>query len=151
MEVTTHILSGSAVSELGSSLDEVFTPQELHVGDGFVALIVEKYEFWRTNSNMQATIIVDQGSSESALVKIAVGGGATGLHQTTLGSETKILRKLNSRIEELFSELELSVEDPRMENGAQYECEDCGVLFRSNQPKQYARCSVCGGSPSPEE
>lgn len=96
--------------DLREALTERLTSEESHVGDGFAVLMIEKYEFWRTNSNMQVTIILESLSEKSHLVKIIVGGGASELLNWTHGSEQKILRKITHRIEEVIDELGLMIE-----------------------------------------
>jgi hypothetical protein len=151
MKETIYLVSGSAVSGLNTHLKEVLEVNELHAGDGFTVFYAENFSWW-TASDMQTTIIVDRQSPDTAVVKTAVGGGATGFLQMTLGSEARILQKLESQIEDVFSDLDLSVEDPQTEESSPLtECEECGVLFLPTSSEQDAECSVCGGRTSPEE
>lgn len=64
-------LSGSSEQSDGASLLR-------HSGDGFEVIVAEQY-YLRTNSDLQATIIVEQEATDRASVTVIAGGGATGL------------------------------------------------------------------------
>ncbi|MFK8214192.1 hypothetical protein [Haloferax volcanii] len=59
---------------------------------------------------MQVTIIIESLSEKSCLVKIFVGGGASGIFNWTYGSEEKVLRKITQRIERVVGELGMKIE-----------------------------------------
>jgi len=110
MQVKSYTATGPQFSELEAALTERFTPEESHTGDGFAVLMIEEYEFWRTNSNMQVTIILESSSENSCLVKLTVGGGASGIFNWTYGSEEKALQKITREIEEVFDEFGMTAE-----------------------------------------
>lgn len=118
MHVRTYTVTGPGVAELETALSERLNPKASHSGDGFAVLLCEEYELWRTNSNMQATVIIDHESDDTATVKVTVGGGATGLLKLTWGSERKVGKKFMQRIESEFETLGLSVEADSTPTGA---------------------------------
>ncbi|WP_241768329.1 hypothetical protein [Haloferax sp. ATB1] len=105
MKVASYTVTGRHYAELTDALTERFSPAEAHTGDGFAVLLIEKYEFWRTNSNMQATIILEEQTETTCFLKVIVGGGASGIFNLTFGSEQKVLRKMTTGIEEVIDEL----------------------------------------------
>ncbi|WP_223173912.1 MULTISPECIES: hypothetical protein [Haloferax] len=109
MRVVNYTVTGGQFSDLIDALTERFSPEESHTGDGFAVLLIEKYEFWRTNSNMQVTIILEEMTRTTWFLKIVVGGGASGIFNWTYGSEQKVLRKMTTGIEELIDELDMKI------------------------------------------
>lgn len=108
MRTITYTVSGQRVRELGTVLTDRLQPDESHSGNGFAVLMIEKFEFWRTTSNMQVTIILEYDSPDTALVKLTVGGGGAGIFSWTWGSEQKIEQKLTPELEAAFDDLELT-------------------------------------------
>ncbi|MFH5798552.1 hypothetical protein [Haladaptatus sp. CMAA 1911] len=97
MQVKSYTATGPQFSELEAALTERFTPEESHTGDGFAVLMIEKYEFWRTNSNMQVTIILESLSENSCLVKLTVGGGRADSSIGLMDRKQRYFERLHDR------------------------------------------------------
>lgn len=111
MQCASYSLEGQLASDLPPKLRDALKPSTSYGGDGFDVLLVEKQEFWRTNSNMQVTVILDRTSETSYDVEVCVGGGAGGLLNLTFGSEKKILGKIRPKLERAFDDLALEARD----------------------------------------
>jgi hypothetical protein len=107
MQERTYTVTGSNLSELAAALEAKLEPKATHDGDGFTVLMCEEFEFWRTNSNMQATVILDHQDDDTATVNVTVGGGGAGLLQWTFGSEKKVGRKFWRGVVRVFDDLGL--------------------------------------------
>ncbi|QPV63171.1 hypothetical protein I7X12_00620 [Halosimplex litoreum] len=112
MEGRTYEIEDADATDLATAVVDRLEPDHRYDGRGFDVLVAEEYEFWRTNSNMQVTVIVD-GTGDGCRIEVFVGGGATGIFQFTAGSETKILRAAVSEIEYALDELDVEVERVR--------------------------------------
>jgi len=133
---TTHEIRGTAVEEFPESLyDELRRDDERdgksvqlggslyggteerdgepvvrHGRDGFEVIVVERYYF-RTNSDLQATVIYEQEASDRASVTVIVGGGKTGIGLLSWdwGSESSQSDTLLSTLEDVCDQLGLSL------------------------------------------
>ncbi len=81
-----------------------------HSGDGFDVIVAEQY-YLRTNSDLQATIVIEQKDTNQASVTVIAGGGATGLGPLSwdLGSESAQTDTLVSLLEDVCDQLGLSL------------------------------------------
>lgn len=78
-------------------------------GDGFAVIVTEQY-FFRTNSNLQATIIFELVDDTTCKVSIISGGGGAGFLQHDWGTESGESNKLVEKIESFCQEHELEIE-----------------------------------------
>lgn len=111
MRETSYTVTGQDISALTAALTTQFSPEETHTTDGVAVLMTEEYEFWRTNSNMQVTLILEFRDDHTCLSKLVVGGGASGLLNITHGSEKKILRTVAREFEAVCEDLGLTVSE----------------------------------------
>lgn len=81
-----------------------------HSGDGFEVIVAEQY-FLRTNSDLQATVIIEQEATDLASVTVIAGGGATGLGPLSWdwGSEAAQTDAFVSVLEDVCEQLKLSL------------------------------------------
>ncbi|MFC5278356.1 hypothetical protein ACFPM1_06220 [Halorubrum rubrum] len=82
-----------------------------HSGSGFEVIVAEQY-YLRTNSDLQATIVIDQKTTDRASVTVIAGGGATGLGPLSwdLGSESAQTDTIVSLLEDVCDRLDLSLD-----------------------------------------
>jgi len=74
-------------------------------------ILAEEFDFWRTNSNLQVTVVVERRDEETCRVEVFAGGGAAGILEFTFGNETKWRDSVASDLEYLFDRLDLYVEN----------------------------------------
>ena len=67
-------------------------------------LILDKYDFLRTNSNLAATLLFDFVSNDLCTINIVVAGGKEGLLHMDFGAEDSLLNKIKRFLQECGSE-----------------------------------------------
>ncbi|MFC4356863.1 hypothetical protein ACFO0N_02740 [Halobium salinum] len=110
MERVEFVVRGKGVETVPEAISGV--PQDKRVdydGDGFRVVTTEQY-YLRTNSNLQATTIIELLDETTCRVAIISGGGGSGLLGSTMGSESSEANKLARKIEEYCAERGLDVE-----------------------------------------
>jgi hypothetical protein len=82
-----------------------------HSGDGFDVIATERY-YMRTNSDLQATIVIEREAADRASVTVLAGGGATGLGPLSwdLGSESAQADTLVSVLGDVCDQLGLALD-----------------------------------------
>lgn len=67
-------------------------------GDGFAVIVTEQF-FYRTVSNLQATIIVDLVEETTVEITLIAGGGKSGFGKEDFGAESRTVHSIAERIE----------------------------------------------------
>lgn len=82
-----------------------------HSGDGFDVIAADQY-YLRTNSDLQATIVIEREAADRASVTVIAGGGATGLGPLSwdLGSESAQADALVSALGDACDRLGLTLD-----------------------------------------
>ncbi|WXG39984.1 MAG: DUF6054 family protein [Candidatus Freyarchaeum deiterrae] len=62
-------------------------------------LVLDKYDFFRTNSNLAVTLLFDLESVDVCNIKIIVAGGGRGMLQFDMGAENSLLNKIKKFFE----------------------------------------------------
>lgn len=78
-------------------------------GDGFVVVVGEEY-FLRTNSDLQATVVVEFVDETTAKGGVIAGGGGRGLLGLSLGSESTAAGNVFEGLAEYCEEHDLETE-----------------------------------------
>ena len=104
---TTVQLGGSLYG--GSDRDD--DPVVRRSGDGFDVIVAEGY-YLRTNSDLQATVVIEREAPDRASVTVVTGGGATGLGPLSWdwGSESAQTDTVVSMLTDVCDRLDLSLE-----------------------------------------
>ena len=86
-------------------------PVVRHSGDGFDVIVAEQY-YLRTDSDLQATVVIEREASDRASVTVITGGGATGVGPLSwdLGSESAQTGTVISTLADVCDRLDLSLE-----------------------------------------
>ena len=79
-----------------------------HEGDGFDVITASEYTF-RTNSDLQLTVIIEREEPERATVTMLAGGGGSGLLRFDWGSESSRTESLRSTLKDVCESLGLTV------------------------------------------
>ena len=107
-EENTVQLGGSLYG--GSDQDDG-DPVVRHSGDGFDVIVAEQY-YLRTNSDLQATVVIEREAPDRASVTVITGGGATGVGPLSWdwGSESAQTDAIVSTLADVCDRLDLSLE-----------------------------------------
>jgi|GEM_PF-1979807 len=111
MQRRGYTVVGQAVERLPAEIESLFDAGYRYSGDGVEVILAEEFDLWRTNSNLQITVILERRDEETCRVELFAGGGATGLLGFTFGNETKFRDSVAGELEALFDRLDLYVEN----------------------------------------
>lgn len=129
MEFDTITVRGEGVSEL---LEEVSGPKKgmnktRYASDGFSVITWERYDLWRTNSDIMVAVIMDLTDSRTCEVGIMVGGGGDEL----LGLDWSVTSTVASTV----SDVERSAEAAALKQTVEYLEERCNDLTLNIDPE----------------
>lgn len=129
MEFDTITVRGEGVSEL---LKEVSGPKKgmnktRYASDGFSVIAWERYDLWRTNSDIMVVVIMDLTDSRTCEVGIMVGGGGDEI----LGLDWSVTSTVASTV----SDVERSAEAAALKQTVEYLEERCNDLTLNIDPE----------------
>ena len=111
MERRGYTVVGGGVERLPAEVESPFDAGYRYSGDGVEVVLAEEFDLWRTNSNLQVTVVLERRDEETCRVEVFAGGGASGIFGFTFGNETKFRESVASDLEALFDRLDLNVEN----------------------------------------
>ncbi|MEF8813109.1 MAG: hypothetical protein V5A55_04745 [Halovenus sp.] len=129
MEFDTITVRGEGASEL---LTEVSGPTKgmnktRYASEEFSVIAWERYDLWRTNSDLMVAVIMDLTDSRTCEVAIMVGGGGDEL----LGFDWSVTSTVASTV----SDVERSAEAAALEEAVEYLEKTCNDLTLNIAPE----------------
>jgi hypothetical protein len=82
---------------------------ERYTGAGFDVIVADQYSF-RTNSDLQATLILEDDGTNQLSVTLLAGGGGHGLIRWDWGAESSHIEALVSTLEQVCDQWGLTIE-----------------------------------------
>jgi len=80
-----------------------------YAGDGFAVVVTEEY-FFRTNAQLQTTVIFELVGDDACEVTVVAGGGGSGWAQQDLNAESRAAENVVEKVEEYCEENGLEIE-----------------------------------------
>ncbi len=103
MEKASVVIRGSGLQKLTEILRESFDDYQISRDASIAVLLSDKYYF-RINSTLFSTVILDYRDEATCAVSVYSGGGATGLLNVTWGSEGARNREIVEMMEQACRE-----------------------------------------------